>query len=247
MNRDDAGFSLEFLNAFIDDQLDNDEKARAYLLLSQNDDFNRRVCEGRKMRDLIQLAYADVGGRRGEARGEAVWGFAAPALAVTLLMTGVLIGWGLRAAPWATILGQAPHEVAGASERIHRPVALPMEAKVLFHLNSGDHRRMREVLDEAQNLLRVYRRQGRPAEVEIIANGRGINLLRKGHSPFAARIQKMHLEYANLKFAACQNTIDRVEREKGIIPHLLPQAVIVDSGVAQIIRLQQRGWAYIRV
>lgn len=246
MNQNDPGFSQEFLNAFIDDQLDPDEKARAYLLLSQNEDFNRRVCEGRHMRDLMQLAFRDVGEGTPRTAHSGSHLHERRILALALLLAGIMIGWGLRTPFWhshAAVTAQ----IAGASEPVPRPVALPIEAKVLFHLNSGSHRRMREVLDEAQNLLTIYQKQGRPAQVEIIANGRGINLLRSHHSPFAARIAELHNEYANLRFAACQNTIDRIEREQGVVPHLLPQAVIVDSGVAQIIRLQQRGWAYIRV
>ena len=247
MNQDNPAFSQEFLNAFIDDQMEPEEKARAYVLLSQNADFNRSVCEGHRMRDLVQLAFRDVSEHRPVRRPrDMAYVTAGPVFALILLLVGILVGWGLREIPW---VGQAggSSQIASVGEHVSRPVALPIEAKVLFHLNSGKHRRMQEVLDEAQNLLNVYHRQGRPAEVEIIANGRGINLLRQRHSPFAARIAQMHEEYANLRFAACQNTIDRMERETGVAPHLLPQAVIVDSGVAQIIRLQQRGWAYIRV
>jgi intracellular sulfur oxidation DsrE/DsrF family protein len=48
-------------------------------------------------------------------------------------------------------------------------------------------------------------------------------------------------------FVACQNTIDRLKREQGVIAQLLPEAVVIDSAVAQIMRRQQQGWAYIQV
>lgn len=237
-------FSEEFVNAFVDNQLDAAEKARAYKLLSDSEDFNRRVCELRKVRDLVQLAYRDLPApAKVRPRRRAGFSFGAltqPVITAALLVAGVTLGWSLR----TTVLGH------GLLAQASPPAALAQqrtEVKVLFHLNSGRHQRMREVLDEAQNLLQLYRRQGRPAEVEIIANGKGIDLLRRHHSPYAARIHRMHETYANLTFAACQNTIDRMAREQGIRPHLLPDVTIVDSGVAQIIRLQQRGWTYIRV
>ncbi|MHB8415436.1 MAG: hypothetical protein ACYDB1_08655 [Acidiferrobacteraceae bacterium] len=246
MNRG-QGFSEEFLNAFIDNQLEPEEKARAYALLSNDEEFNRRVCELRKVRDLVQLAFKEVAVTRnpgqkttGRVRGDS----RRHALAIGLLLIGVAIGWGFRT---GISLG-SNGSVAGQAV-LHRQAVLraPGETKVLFHLNSGRHRRMREVLDEAQNLLRLYHVEKHPAEVEIIANGAGIDLLRVHHSPFAARIQAMHEKYPNLTFAACQDTIDRLISQDNIHPHLLPEATIVPSGVAQIIRLQQRGWTYIRV
>lgn len=237
-------FSEEFLNAFVDNQLDATEKARAYQLLSDSEEFNRRVCELRKVRDLVQLAYRDVSTltprRPRRPAGVSFGALAQPLITVVLLVLGVTLGWSLRTSVLSDgLFAATPRTTTLAQQR--------SEVKVLFHLNSGRRQRMREVLDEAQNLLQLYRRQGQRAEVEIVANGKGIDLLRRHHSPYASRIHEMHETYANLTFAACQNTIDRMAREQGIRPHLLPDVTIVDSGVAQIIRLQQRGWTYIRV
>lgn len=56
MNRD-TQFSDEFLNAFVDDQITLREKSVAYARLNRDEELSRRVCELRKLRDLIQLAY----------------------------------------------------------------------------------------------------------------------------------------------------------------------------------------------
>jgi hypothetical protein len=56
MNRD-TQFSDEFLNAFVDDEITFEEKSVVYACLSRDEAFNRRVCELRKLHDLIQLAY----------------------------------------------------------------------------------------------------------------------------------------------------------------------------------------------
>ena len=246
MNRG-QGFSEEFLNSFIDNQLDPEEKARAYVLLSNDEEFNRRVCELRKVRDIVQLAFKEVVVTHSPDRKTTgwVWGnIRRHALAIGLLLIGMAIGWGFR-----TDVSLGSNGPVADQAILHRQAVLGerAETKVLFHLNSGRRRRMREVLDEAQNLLRLYHAEKRPARVEIIANGAGIILLRLHHSPFAARIRVMHEKYPNLTFAACQDTIDRLISQQNIHPHLLPEATIVPSGVAQIIRLQQRGWTYIRV
>ena len=58
---------------------------------------------------------------------------------------------------------------------------------------------------------------------------------------------KMQKEYHDLTFVACQNTIYRYQKELGLTAKLLPGVVIIDSGVAQIMRRQLQGWAYLQV
>jgi hypothetical protein len=81
----------------------------------------------------------------------------------------------------------------------------------------------------------------------VITNGGGLSLLMAGISPYAERIQRMQKEYHDLTFVACQNTIERIQQELGLQAKLLPGVVVIDSGVAQIMRRQHQGWAYIQV
>lgn len=52
--------SDEFINAFVDDQLLPEDRARIYAEAASDEAFNLRVCELRKIRDLIRLAYRDL-------------------------------------------------------------------------------------------------------------------------------------------------------------------------------------------
>ncbi len=105
---------------------------------------------------------------------------------------------------------------------------------------------MKETLDDAEDLLKYYRASNQHAQIEIVTNGSGLDLLRADTSPYPERVQRMLKDYDNLTFVACQNTMDRVSREQGTAARLLPGVVLIDSGVAQIMRRQQQGWAYIR-
>lgn len=247
----DKRLSEEFLNAFVDDQLTAEEKGHAYPLVSRDEELNRQVCELRKMHDLVQLAYRDVPApRRRHAAGGRKVGTAVAAS--FLLLVGIALGWLLRMPPVKTptdasvvVEQQLAHALSPRSA-VAGAVA-GEEMKVLFHINSANPERMQEVLDEAENMLRLYQANGQAARVEIVANGGGINLLRADVSPFAARISELHKRHSNLIFAACQNTLDRLVQDHGIVARLVPEAIVIDSGVAQIIRLQQQGWVYIQV
>ena len=93
--------------------------------------------------------------------------------------------------------------------------------------------------------MRHYHRSHQQARVEVVVNGEGLTLLLAGISPYAERIRHMQKEYHGLTFVACQNTINRFQDELGMPAKLLPGVVVIDSGVAQIMRRQHEGWAYI--
>ena len=120
-------------------------------------------------------------------------------------------------------------------------------SKVLIHLARDDTDQLSQALDEIEGLLKHYRETRQSARVEVVVNGKGLELVRTDTSAFAGRIQRLQREYDNLVFAACQNTIDRLAREQGIIVRLLPGVITIDSGMAEIMRRQNQGWAYLQV
>jgi intracellular sulfur oxidation DsrE/DsrF family protein len=228
--------SDEFVNAFVDDELTPEEKAQVYAQLAGNDMLNRQICELRKVRDLIQLAYKEP---------------PIPSTGMATFATGHKFGLGLAAGLALIIGGGAAwflHEtsVAPNVRMAQTALAAPAPAKVLIHVSDGRTDHLKAVLDDVDGLMNFYRQARQKARVEVVANGSGLKLLLSGISPFAKRIRQMQKEYDGLTFVACQNTIDRFHEELGINTKLLPGVVIVDSGVAQIMRRQQQGWAYIQ-
>lgn len=228
-------FSEEFISAFVDDELTPEEKAQAYIQLGNDEALNRQVCELRKVRDLVALAYRDVPAPVRGLTAIAAGRRCSTALAAGLaLVIGAVGGWLLHPS------SQAPDNTVVA-QVVEEP------AKVLFHVSDGNEEHLKSVLDEVENLMKFYRQTQQKARVEVITNGGGLSLLMAGISPYADRIQRMQKEYSDLTFVACQNTIDRIQQELGLQAKLLPGVVVIDSGVAQLMRRQHQGWAYIQV
>jgi hypothetical protein len=294
-------FSDEFLNAFIDGQLTPDEKSRALVEFGQDEAVNRQVCELRKVRDLVQLAYAELpvpprGTIAPDARHRLGLGLAAG----IALVVGMVVGWVLHqpepvisSAPVVTASFPAGQSSAPAAKPISRASASPVhravktslvtaaaaraadngsvtstspatvpamppaaeqgeaiadaQTKILFQVNRGSVAALGSALDDIESLAQFYREHHQNARIEIVINGEGLNLVRTDVTSYADRIQRMQQDYDNITFAACQNTIDRLRREQGIRARLLPGVIVIDSGVAQIMRRQQQGWAYIQV
>lgn len=270
-------FSDEFLNAFVDDQLAAEEKGRAYLKIGQDEALNRQVCELRKMHELVQLAYRDPPPppQRQVDQGPRRRMGARAGIAATLVL-GLIMGTQLELlrpaqSPQATAGSDVQHPVA-ASENSARathvstaalvPASTPLTAKplsndrtaygtlankVLIHIAHDDSIQIGQALDEIESLLQYYRASGQNARVEVVINGKGLELVRSDTSTFAARIHTLQREFDNLTFAACQNSIDRLKREQGILVRLLPGVVVIDSGMAELMRRQNQGWTYIQV
>ena len=238
MSNEEQKFSDEFINAFVDDQLTPEEKAQVYARLSGNEALSRQICELRKTRDLVQLAYKEP---PLPAKGLATFAGARKfglgvAAGLALVVIGGVVGWFLHQS-------HAPQNIAVAQPGL----SAEEQAKVLFHVSDGNAKHLKSVLDDVEDLMKHYRRSHQQARVEVIANGGGLSLLLAGISPYAERIQKMQKEYHGLTFVACQNTIDRYQQELGLTAKLLPGVITIDSGVAQIMRRQHQGWAYLQV
>ena len=242
--------SDEFLNALVDDQLTDEEKSRAYIEINQDDVLAKRACELSKLTDLVRLAYKNIPTRsytHNPNRRQNT--FRAGIAAGIALVIGVILGW---SAHWTNSLTNNPAPTTTAALQnastpgIAAATAADAQARVLFHISTSDVARMETTLDEAEELLKFYRKNSQQARVEIITNGNGLNLLLIASSPFPDRIKQMLDDYPNLTFVACQNTIERYS-EAGVTTRLLPGILVIDSGVAEIMRRQQQGWAYIQV
>lgn len=247
MNRE-KGFSDEFLNAFVDDQLALEEKGRAYAELNQDEAMAQAVCELRKLHDLVQLSYknpvmpkhglSSLGPSRWFRRGHESGLKAAAAFA---LVVSIVLGWAVREPARGPAIVSLPNSIQLAQAEA--------QVKVLVHFNQTGVDRMHQVLNEVESLLKLYQQNGQIARIEVIANGDGLDLLRTDIAAVATaheRIVRMQKEYDNLTFLACQNTIDRLKRDTGITARLLPGVGVIDSGVAQLMRRQHQGWVYIQ-
>ena len=116
------------------------------------------------------------------------------------------------------------------------------EARIILQLSDVAEQKQHAVLDVASNLIKHY---GGPdmVDVEIIAFGPGIELL-YADNPRAERIGS--LVVSGVRFVACMNTVDTIERTSGKRPALIPEAIPVQTGVAHIVRRVSEGFVLVR-
>jgi intracellular sulfur oxidation DsrE/DsrF family protein len=244
MKKHDQGISDEFLNAFVDDQLDGDEKSHTFDAIEQDDALKERVCELRGLKERMRHAYEHPPVRgRAAVKGRRLRASHLQALAACLLLCiGGASGW--FAHTWTGMGGD--REMTRMLQSVQRNDVGVEPQKIIVHVGSSNPVRLKTALDETENLLDSYRRSNRQLQVEIVANGGGVDLLRADVSPYAKRIGLMQEKYPNLGFLACGQTIQKLQ-DKGVDVKLLPHTAVASSAVDQITLRLKQDWVYIRV
>jgi len=237
--------SDEILHAFIDGELDVAESEKLIARMQDDKALSQRVCVLRSLRSMVRLAYAEppvVEGRPPVVHRRQL--MQRCAFGCLVLLAGLSSGWALRG-----LESQAVAARPAAVAEGYRTVSLTREADpnhIILHIDSAAPDRMRAALDQADRLLDGAARQGRAMQLEIIANSRGIELLRAGHSPFAERIARMQQLHPNLNWVACGQSIARLTSE-GEKVELLPATRTAPTAIGEIVSRLQQGWTYVRV
>jgi intracellular sulfur oxidation DsrE/DsrF family protein len=141
-----------------------------------------------------------------------------------LLSVGILTGWLL-------------HSFSGARPPAALQTAGPPKG-VVIQVSEADPAKWEMALINARNVRKAY--GNRPVDVEIVAYGPGLKMLRND-SPVAAGLEEARNRGVKLK--ACGNTMSMT----GTTREELNGAVdIVPAGVVEIMERQQEGYAYVR-
>ena len=111
--------------------------------------------------------------------------------------------------------------------------------KIVIQVSQPDPAAHTIALNMASNLQKLYGMDN--IKVEVVAFGRGLGILTPA-SAEAARVKSMVLQ--DVRFSACANTMDKIERKTGKRPELTEGVEIVRAGVGRIMELQEQGYAY---
>jgi intracellular sulfur oxidation DsrE/DsrF family protein len=224
------------IHAFVDDQLDSMDREELMLEMEQDAALREQICKLRHLKSVFRHAYVDedtevnpipwhlrVGIRHLLTRSMAA-GF--------ILMLGMGAGWLMK--PSNPLMNRAIslEDIQG------------QPYKVILHIDDSDPEKFSEVLATADSLISKYEKGG--VEVEVIANGEGLDMLRADTSPQAQRVSSMIMSHSNLHFIACANAIRHLE-ERGVHVSLIDHTEKTPSALEHVVKRLQQGWHYIKV
>lgn len=237
--KSDEPISIEQLNAYLDNQLEQQDRAQVLAALRADKSLSDEMTDLQQLNELVALAYQEVPAspHRPQIQHANMNSPLRIAAAFAILITGSLIGW-----------------------FIHKPVntpALPFQNlaqldvqhltddKILIHINAMDNQRILNVLDETELLLKNARQTGKHLQLEVVANASGLGMLRQG-SPYTQRIHQIVAANTNVSFLACGFAMEHAKLKEGHAVELIPDAQPVDAALEQILRRLKSGWLYVR-
>lgn len=113
--------------------------------------------------------------------------------------------------------------------------------KIAVQISSGNPDVQNMALNNTVNLITDLGMDN--VQIEVVAYGPGLSIM-TDKSVAAERVRS--LEKQGVKFSACHNTMEAVERKTGKMPVLLDGVGIVPSGASRIVELQEKGYTYLR-
>jgi len=132
-------------------------------------------------------------------------------------------------------------------------------AKVVYHVDFADPKRFSAMLQNIFNMSNTYENELVEYDIRIVMLSKGIRFATKNNlkgTPFEAdktfvkerenlikRLTSLR-ELRGIKLELCKITLDVVQLDK---TELIPGIKLVTSGVVQIAKLQNQGFAYLKV
>lgn len=122
------------------------------------------------------------------------------------------------------------------------------EHRVAIQVDQDDPAVMNLVLNNASNIIEHYNAKGETVEVDVVAYGPGLHMFRADTSPVQDRIKQIANAAfpSSIRYSACNNTKQGMERHEGKTISLVSQATLVPSGAVHLIERQEQGWTYLR-
>jgi intracellular sulfur oxidation DsrE/DsrF family protein len=118
--------------------------------------------------------------------------------------------------------------------------------RLVVQVDVNDPALMNLALNNVSNTVQHYSEIGQKVEVELVAFGPGLHMLRDDTSPVKARINSMSETMPEVSFSACGNTKENMARTEAKEIPLISQAKVTKSGVVRLMELQEQGWSYLR-
>ena len=118
--------------------------------------------------------------------------------------------------------------------------------RLALQVSDDDEAAMRSALDIAANVSRFYSDKAEEVDIRIVVYGPAMTMLRPDKTPVMDRLTSFDQSMPNVAFVACGNTLDTLEREEGTRPEIVPFAEVVEAGVAELIRLDEEGFAIVK-
>ena len=255
MNTPKEHFSDEILNAYVDGELAPEDSARISEAIKIDDILRRRVADIENISELVRAAFSEISppvrqSKSHARRYPAIYLWPAAAAIAFFGLTG-LLGWHM----YDHHMGNSTIEaLLVADNKLKQVPANQIDiaqdaVKVMFHIGRDDAKLFDNVLSETDRLLSNYSDSDKPLVIRVIASHGGLSLFKINLTENARRVRQIKSKHdARVEFVGCGETYGQWQIKKTEIEtELLPEMLMVDSGIFELLRRQRQGWTLLSI
>ena len=240
--------SDEHINAYIDGELDNDERTRLLFDEQEDSELAQRISDARALKEKVQLAYADTPANKVSKKSFSCTahsnrplsfaaGFAILAI-VTALLSFNSNNYDINAAKLLIKNTQAI-----SPDKIN--AAVGNNNKVVINLSMYQPESFDSTIDSIEALL-LEHSADQSFSVEVVANKNGLKALDTKTSIHAERISLIAQRYDNLDIVACAKSMANLA-DSGNPIKLMKDILVSPSAAEQVAKRMSDGWMFLKL
>lgn len=241
----------EALHALADNQLSGRERSEVLRRAEESASISDRICEIRNLKELVRNAYDED-----HQAPPQLWRSPTANRQNRMVVLGLVLFVAVGA---VSVMNSHTHDplpienVAVEPSFFHMdeindiaslyPAGAPAP-RIVIHVTTNDTDRLSRALDSVESLVFSQQASSTKPQIEIVANGEGLNFLRTSSTAFESRVRSLAgNEY--LTFFACKKAVRQL-REKGVDVDLMQDINVANTALDRIIQRLQDGWIYVK-
>jgi len=248
MKQHDA-YSDEYISAYIDGELDNEE--RAQILFDEQGDkgLAQRINDARIMKEKVQLAYSDVYDNQSANKPFSCTAFigghrSIAAAILVLAVAAVIFAPGLmnddRLMLAKQLINNTQPIAAGEVSK-----AIGKNSLIVINFSRYEPQTFDATIENIEALL-LQHDSDKQFHIEIVANKTGLKALDTKTSVHAERITGLAERFDSLSVVACAKSLANLA-DSGNPVQLMKSIIITPSAAQQVAKRIAHGWLYIKM
>jgi intracellular sulfur oxidation DsrE/DsrF family protein len=244
-----SNYSDEHISAYVDGELDNDERTR--LLYDEQNDAGlaQRINKARILKEKVQLAYSEIDDARHDQHSFSCVAFARHnrALVASLLVVCAFTAAFIYNMSVSENVAAAKQLIAStrsiAAEQIDDVIG--SDKRVVIHLLKYEQNNFNNTIEHLELLLEKNETDS-AFSIELVASGQGLKALDASSSIFAERISLLADRFNSLEVVACAKSLAMLAKDEHPV-QLLTSIIITPSAAQQVAKRSKQGWSYIKI
>ena len=242
-------YSDEHISAYIDGELDNDERARLLFDEQQDPELAKRISETRALKEKVQLAYSDISHKITSTVSFNCADFVSKNRSLVAGI-GILIITATLLIP--TIKNH--HDISLAKNLIKTTEAISADKinstvgdskQVVINLSQYQPENFDNTINHIETLL-IQHENDESFSVEIVANKNGLKALDTKTSTHAERISLLAKRYESLDIIACVKSMTDLANSGNPIK-LMKEIALSPSAAEQVAKRMSDGWMFLKL